>query len=95
MTESMGRELIPKYDGHKSFYGKAKTYYNDHGDTMLRSYGTTVAKITREDGKRCAIVYGTYGATTLRHIKEFLTQGGFEASSKSQLIRDYMVGGKS
>ena len=38
-----------------------------------------------------AEVYGTYSATTLRHIKEFLKQNGFKADSKSQIEKDYLI----
>ena len=72
-------ELTPKYDGKKSFYGKAivKTYNNLK---LLYSYDTLV----------CAIYDNCYGIryffnydikesllfskTTIRHIKEFLLQ---------------------
>lgn len=74
--------LIPRFDSRKSFYGKAKT-----DGRKLWSYSTLVAEIVNNQ----PIVYGTYSATTLRHIKEFLNQNGFEASSKAQIERDYMV----
>jgi hypothetical protein len=77
-------ELMPKYDSRKSFYGKANVEI-DNGVKKLYSYDTLVAEIKK--GK--PIVYGTYSATTLRHIKEFLRQNGFEASSKSQILKDY------
>ena len=77
--------LESKHDGRKSFYGKARVTETD--DTkVLTSYQTEVAKIS--NGK--ATINGTYSDTTLRHIKEFLKQNGFEASSKKQVIKDYM-----
>jgi len=94
-------DLDCRYDGAKSFYGKAKVEVHD-GEESLISYTTLVAKITmvhdddpengpsENDLVRKAIVYGTYSPTTLRHIKEFLRQAGFKAETKSQIIEDYM-----
>lgn len=80
-------ELEPKYDNAKSFYGKATvTELDALNSILLRSYNTKVAKI--KDNK--AIVYGTYSMTTLRHIKEFLRQNGFEVISKKQIEEEYM-----
>lgn len=81
-------ELQPMYDARKSFYGKAHVWEDDYGQKTLRSYSTNVATI--KDG--IAEVHGTYSATTLRHIKEFLKQHGFTADSKAQIERDYMEG---
>ena len=64
-------ELEPRYDGRKSFYKKAKTYVNNYGDLILRSYETDVAKITL-DGE--LVVGGFYSPTTTRHIREFVRQ---------------------
>lgn len=79
-------ELTPIYDSRASFYGKAmvKTV---GGELTLLSYNTKVATINSAG----AVVYDIYSATTLRHIKEFLRQSGYEASSKSQVVRDYMT----
>lgn len=77
-------ELQPRYDGRKSFYGKART--EREGDNLvLYSYSTKVAEITPQQTK----VYGTYSNTTLRHIKEFLKQNGYKAESKEQIMKDY------
>lgn len=82
-------KLRPIYDSHKDFYGKATVqeyeYGNNHFIKVLTSYQTQVAAI--RDNK--PEVYGTYSATTLRHIKEFLLQNGFKAESKAQIIKDY------
>jgi hypothetical protein len=78
-------ELIASWDARKSFYGKAKVREND-GDLELISYNTRVAVI-HSDGT--ASVYGSYSATTLRHIKEFLLQNGFRAENKKQILNDY------
>lgn len=80
-------DLNPMFDGHKSFYGKAKVVVDYDGTRIwLLSYDTMVAFIT--DG--IATVVDTYSATTLRHIKEFLKQNGFKAESKAQIMKDYM-----
>lgn len=78
-------ELMPQYDGRKSFYGKARVRNND-GDLELISYDTRVAVIYPDN---TASVYGTHSATTLRHIKEFLKQSGLRAESKRQIVKDY------
>ena len=80
-------ELCPYYDSAKSFYGKAKVIEIEN-DVFLISYDTIVAFFNRN--AKVAQVYGTYSATTLRHIKEFLKQSGFKAESKKQIENDYM-----
>ncbi len=78
-------ELEPRYDSRKSFYKKAHVIIK--GDVkQLQSYSTIVAEI--KDDK--AEIYGTYSPTTLRHIKEFLYQNGFEVGTKSELEEMYM-----
>lgn len=80
--------LEPRYDSRKSFYGKAQVDTGDKGDkNKLYSYNTLVAEI--KDGK--PVVYGTYSATTLRHIKDWLKQNGFRADTSKQIMADYGV----
>ena len=80
--------LEPRYDARKSFYGKAQVDTGDKGDkNRLYSYDTLVAEI--KDGK--PVVYGTYSATTLRHIKDWLKQNGFRADTSKQIMADYGV----
>ena len=79
-------ELQAIYDSRKSFYKKAHVVTNDNTLTLI-SYNTKVAQI--KDGK--AVVFGTYSPTTLRHIKEFLYQNGFEADTKKQIENDYIL----
>ena len=80
--------LNPQYDSRSSFYGKAQVDTGDKGDkNKLYSYDTLVAEI--KDGK--PVVYGTYSATTLRHIKEWLKQLGFKAETSKQIMQDYGV----
>lgn len=79
-------ELCPYYDSAKSFYGKAKVIEIEN-DVFLMSYDTIVAFFNRDT--KVAKVIGTYSATTLRHIKEFLKQSGFKAETKKQILFDY------
>lgn len=84
----MEYELTARYDARKSFYSKAKIVEND--DILaLYSYGTKVAEIDTKNNK--ASVFNSQSQTTLRHIKEFLLQGGFRADNKQQILRDYWV----
>lgn len=80
-------ELCPYYDSAKSFYGKAKVIEIEN-DVFLMSYDTIVAFFNRDT--KVAKVIGTYSATTLKHIKEFLKQSGFKAETKKQIENDYM-----
>ncbi len=79
-------ELSTQHDSRKSFYGKA-IVIEESNKKRLKSYDTIVAEIS--DGK--AKVFGTYSPTTLRHIKEFLYQNGFDADTKKQIEKDYMM----
>ena len=78
-------DLIPVFDSRKSFYGKAKVIVMEN-EIVLQSYDTFVASI--KNGK--VIINGFYSNTTLRHIKEFLKQNGFEVGSKKELEKMYM-----
>jgi hypothetical protein len=85
------QELAARYDSRASFYGKAKVE-TDYPEVRLISYVTHVATIRyngQPDDKGTAEVYGTYSQTTLRHIKEFLSQYGFVANNAKQIIADY------
>lgn len=86
--------LKPIYDNRKSFYNKA-TVTEDINGRYLTSYSTVVARITDKNNGYKIVpyveVYGTYSATTLRHIKEFLKQNGFKAESKAQIEKDYLI----
>lgn len=73
-------ELHPMYDHHKSFNKRAHIVIHG-GIHALYSYNTKVAEF---DGQRM-VVFGTYSATTLRHIKEFLYQMGFGINNKSDV----------
>lgn len=86
-TEDMTKlvELEPKFDKRKSFYGKAYVRYYDNGDSVLLSYGTPVADVKNNKPS----VRMIHSQTTLRHIKEYLKQNGFEAKNKQQILDDY------
>ena len=90
----MTYELRPFHTSQKSFYGKAKVISDRDGKTLV-SYSTAVARITAKNNGYMiipyAVIYGTYSATTLRHIKEFLKQNGFRAESKAQIEADYLA----
>ena len=78
------KNLKPIYDNSKSFYEKAKVEI-DGNRIVLYSYGSYVAFIEND----AAYITGYYTQTTMRHIKEFLLQNGFEAVSKKQMMEDY------
>ena len=86
LTEAPIYDLDTQYDSRRSFYSKAKVDTGDKGDkNKLYSYNTLVAEIV--DGK--PVVHGTYSATTLRHIKEWLKQLGYKADNAKQIMQDY------
>lgn len=65
-------ELIPIYDGRKSFYGKAKVVVYPKAWIDLESYSTIVCRFDRTDGS--FEFYGDYSITTRCHTWEFLLQ---------------------
>lgn len=84
-------------DSKKSFYGKAKVIEivnksEQTGIIKLISYSTNVASVNidMKTGVRTAKVYGTYSATTLRHIKDFLWQNGFDIGNKKFIEETYI-----
>lgn len=83
-------ELSARYDARQSFYGKAHVIIEGNKKILL-SYSTNVAEIIDTgDGEYDVRVFGIYSNTTLRHIKEFLKQEGFEANTKIQIEKDYI-----
>ena len=78
-------KLEPKFENVKSYYGKAQVRYYDNGDSALLSYDTLVADIKNNTPS----VHLLYSQTTLRHIKEYLKQNGFEAKNKQQILNKY------
>lgn len=73
-------ELKPRFATVKSFYGKARIK-KVGDDVQLISYATHVAGV--KDGM--PYVKGFYSATTLRHIKEFFLQMGYNVASKKDI----------
>lgn len=87
LKESPMYDMSPQYDSRQSFYGKARV--DDNGsEKTLYSYNTPVAKIV--NNKVELLPKWDWSQTTLRHIKEFLKQNGFEATSLAQIRRDYL-----
>jgi hypothetical protein len=84
LKESPVYNMTPQYDNRKSFYNKARVDDNGNEKTLY-SYNTPVVKIV--DGQVELLPKWDWSQTTLRHVKEFLKQNGFEATSLSQ-IRD-------
>ncbi len=76
-----------RYDARNSFYGKARVFVLKNNIKALVSYDTPVCLI--EDDT--AYIEDVYTQTTLRHIKEFLNQNGFNAETKKQIIKEYRV----
>jgi hypothetical protein len=80
-------ELSCRYDSRNSFYEKAQVVCNG-GDLDLYSYGTLVARITRENGKMICEYYGKYSQTTTRHQKEFFKQEGLSDKEIKELFKN-------
>lgn len=76
--------LEPVIDSRKSFYKKA-VVITEGARKVLRSYNTNVAEINGRE----VTIHGFYSSTTLRHIKDFLYQNGFEIGTKAQLEKMY------
>lgn len=81
------RALSPQYDSRKSFYNKAHVVDDNDGNSTLYSYNTPVCRIVGD--KVELLPKWDYSATTLRHVKDFLQQNGFEAGSKAQIAKRY------
>ncbi len=87
ISEGRYSELSAQNDSRKSFYGKAHVVTDDDGTQILYSYDTPVVEI--RDGKVKLLAQWDSSQTTLRHVKEFLKQNGFEATSKGQIAKTY------
>lgn len=98
--------LEPRFDNHKSFYGKARieTWGGWGQNVNLYSYDTLVSQIGYMDvdgtGEEFVLLLHPYWAcsvTTLRHVKEFMQQYGFGYMSKREIIAaakpydDYLI----
>ena len=80
--------MEPKYGSRASFYNKAHVIEEDDGSITLLSYNTPVARITKS-GEAELLPMWDSSQTTLRHVKEFLQQYGYNVGSKSQLAKMY------
>lgn len=87
-------ELNARYDTQQSFYGKAYVVESKK-NKKLYSYNTLVAKVTKNsDGYNEKLTLGRaagYSATTMRHVREFAKQEGFEVFPKTKMIETYGV----
>lgn len=81
----MKQELEPIYDRAKSFYKKAFIIRNEDNSIDLLSYSTIVATIKNGE----LHINGFYSATTLRHLKEFISQMGYTNGTKTELEKMY------
>ena len=73
-TNQVSREfyLEPIYEHKASYYKKAVVKTMANGDILFYSYGTLICFIK---GTKIYFTYAwDYSATTLRHVKEFLSQ---------------------
>lgn len=85
VTYVLRYDLEARYDPARSFRGKAYILQT-YDKKTLYSYDKAVA--TAIDG--IIEVYEISSATTLRHVKEFIRQQGGKASTRQQIINDYM-----
>ena len=82
-------ELKPVIDKHKSFYGKAKILIDNKGNKYLRSYNSIIAEVKDGEVKINTNVYLWDNQTSLRHLKDYLYQLGYEIGNKQRLIELY------
>ena len=80
------QELTPIFSNQKNFYKKAFIEINGK-NKKLYSYNILVAEIRNKK----AIVYNLQSNSTLRHVKDFLKQFDFLATTKKQIIKDYFI----
>lgn len=84
LNKNMERYLTPIYCNRKSFYRKARVVSTCDGESLI-SYSTLVAF---KNGNDDIFVRGTYSATTLAHIKEFLLQNNISCDLSKKKILD-------
>lgn len=71
-------------------YGKAIVEVEKNGIRRLYSYNTLIATVDVNEGTVELTPSWDYSATTLKHLKQFLNEEGFEATSKAQIAKDYL-----
>lgn len=81
--------LEPVIDRRKSFYKKAKILIDNKGNKYLKSYDSIIAEVKNGKVKINTDVYLWDSQTSLRHLKDFLYQLGYEIGSKQDLINMY------
>ena len=85
------KELKPIHNSQKSFYRKA--FVTQLGErTMLHSYDTLAVTISQNQNVFLHISYEDVTASTMKHIREFLLQEGYEAGSKKEIYKKYHYG---
>lgn len=81
--------LEPVIDRRKSFYKKAKILIDEEGNKYLQSYGSIIAEVKDGKVKINTDIYLWDSQTSLRHLKDFLYQLGYEIGSKKELEKMY------
>ena len=84
-------ELKPIHASQKSFYRKAFVIRRG-GRIELNSYDTLAVTISQNNNVFLHISYEDVTASTMKHIKEFLLQEGYEARSKKEIYEKYHYG---
>lgn len=88
-------ELKAIYDSRKSFYNKANVIvYKEPQMLVLKSYNTEVAIYNKKEKsiQLRKINPKLWSQTTIRHLREFLKQNGFEANfPKWDLLKYYGI----
>ena len=82
-------ELEPIIDKRKSFYKKAKILIDKNGNKFLKSYDSIIAEVIIGKVKINNDVYLWDSQTSLRHLRDFLYQLGYEIGTKQELIKMY------
>lgn len=82
-------ELEPIIDKRKSFYKKAKILIDKNGNKFLKSYDSIIAEVIIGKVKINNDVYLCDSQTSLRHLRDFLYQLGYEIGTKQELIKMY------
>lgn len=75
--------LMPKYDSRASFYNKAMVI-EKNGVKTLYSYLVPVCQV-KEDGVFVLGAKWDCSTTTIRHVKEFMKQLGFQVEGKKDI----------
>lgn len=81
--------LEPVIDRKKSFYKKAKILIDGKGNKYLQSYDSIIVEVKNGKVKINTDIYLWDSQTSLRHLKDFLYQLGYEIGSKQDLINMY------